>query len=91
MTYESVDTTAFPTLQLGIDAGQRGGAAPAVFNAANEQAVALFLDGKLSFTKIPTAIASALDALSSLPSHTLDDILEVDRRARHHVSSLSIC
>ena len=50
MTYESVDHERFPALQLGISAGKAGGAAPAVFNAANECAVAAFLAGKPTTT-----------------------------------------
>src|SRR6185503_1862779 len=47
LTFERVRTAEFPALALGLAAGRRGGAAPAVFNAANEQAVALFLDGRI--------------------------------------------
>lgn len=66
MTFEPVDETRFPTLRLGIEAGKQGGTAPAIFNAANEQAVALFLDGHIKFTDIPKAIESALAKLNSV-------------------------
>nr|MCU0623876.1 1-deoxy-D-xylulose-5-phosphate reductoisomerase [Gemmatimonadaceae bacterium] len=52
LTFEAVRHDAFPTLGLGIAAGRRGGGAPAVFNAANEEAVARFLDGTLRFVEI---------------------------------------
>jgi 1-deoxy-D-xylulose-5-phosphate reductoisomerase len=85
LTYEPVRHDAFPALALGIDAGRRGGAAPAVFNAANEQAVARFLDGALSFGGIARAIASALDAVGDLPGDTLEALVAADRLARAHV------
>ncbi|HEX7121258.1 MAG TPA: 1-deoxy-D-xylulose-5-phosphate reductoisomerase, partial [Gemmatimonadaceae bacterium] len=91
LTFEPVRLHDFPALQLGIEAGRRGGAAPAVFNAANEQAVALFLEGGLSFTDIPRAIESALEALGDLPGGTRDALLEADSRARHHVTNLYVC
>src|SRR5438105_11279121 len=52
MTFEPVAHDKFPALKLGIAAGRRGGAAPAVFNAANEQAVSLFLEGRIHFAEI---------------------------------------
>jgi 1-deoxy-D-xylulose-5-phosphate reductoisomerase len=91
MTFEPISDTTFPTFRLGIEAGKRGGAAPAVFNAANEQAVALFLDGKIPFLTIPKAIESALGVLDTLPGRTLQDLLDADARARAHVSTFSTC
>ena len=91
MTYEPVATTDFPALRLGIDAGRRGGSAPAVFNAANEAAVALFLDRKLAFGDIPRAIAAALEALGDTPAPTLDALLAVDAEARRHVNAHFAC
>jgi 1-deoxy-D-xylulose-5-phosphate reductoisomerase len=91
LTFQPVRLEDFPALRLGIEAGRRGGAAPAVFNAANEQAVALFLDGELSFVDIPRAIASALEALGDLPGATRADLLEADSQARHLVTRLHVC
>jgi 1-deoxy-D-xylulose-5-phosphate reductoisomerase len=88
MTYESVVLEDFPALGLGIEAGRLGGVAPAVFNAANEQAVALFLDGKITFPGIADTIQSALGALANGAAHTLDDLLTADAMARQYVSSL---
>ncbi|NUQ12985.1 MAG: 1-deoxy-D-xylulose-5-phosphate reductoisomerase, partial [Gemmatimonadaceae bacterium] len=85
LTFERVRLDDFPALRLGIEAGRTGGAAPAVFNAANEQAVALFLDGALSFVDIPRAIAAALDRLGGLPGGTREALLEADAAARRHV------
>ena len=91
LTFEPVRSEAFPTLQLGIGAGRRGGAAPAVFNASNEQAVALFLEGTIGFADIPRVIGSALDSLGDLPGGDLESLLAADVAARHHVSGLAVC
>jgi 1-deoxy-D-xylulose-5-phosphate reductoisomerase len=85
LTFEPVRSDAFPALRMGYEAGRRGGAAPAVFNAANEAAVALFLEGRLSFAGIAAAISRALDALGDLPGRTRDELLEADRRGRELV------
>jgi 1-deoxy-D-xylulose-5-phosphate reductoisomerase len=91
MTFEHVNHERFPALRLGIAAGETGGAAPAVFNAANECAVAAFLAGKIAFTDIPRAISSALDALAGLPSGTRDQLLAADATARSHVQQMLKC
>lgn len=91
MTFEHVNHERFPALRLGIAAGEAGGAAPAVFNAANECAVAAFLAGKIGFTDIPRAISSALDALAGLPSGTRDQLLAADATARRHVQQMLKC
>jgi 1-deoxy-D-xylulose-5-phosphate reductoisomerase len=91
MTYEPVDHDRFPALKLGIEAGEAGGAAPAVFNAANECAVAAFLAGKIRFTDIPRAISSALGELSDLPSGSREQLLSADSAARSHVRELLKC
>ncbi len=85
LTYEPVRHDAFPALGLGIAAGKRGGAAPAVFNAANEEAVARFLDGELTFGDIPKAIAGALDAVGEMAGDTLEALVAADASARAHV------
>ncbi len=87
MTFERVRLDDFPALRFGIEAGRAGGAAPAVFNAANEKAVALFLDGALSFVDIARAVSSALDRLGGLPGTTREELLAADGAARDHVAS----
>jgi len=87
LTFERVRMDDFPALRLGIEAGRTGGAAPAVFNAANEKAVALFLDGALSFGDIARAISSALDRLGGLPGTTREELLAADAAARDLVSA----
>lgn len=91
LTYEPVDHASFPALRLGISAGMSGGAAPAVFNAANECAVAAFLDGRIRFHDIPRGISSSLDRLSGMKSNTREQLLEADRAARRHVSEMFKC
>jgi 1-deoxy-D-xylulose-5-phosphate reductoisomerase len=85
LTFERVRMDDFPALALGMAAGRAGGAAPAIFNAANEQAVALFLEGQMSFAGIAHAIESALDALSGLPAGDRSALLAADASARAHV------
>ncbi len=85
LTFEPVAEDEFPSLRLGFRAGTSGGAAPAVFNAANEEAVALFLEGKLRFPQIVEAIESAMDELDGMSSVTRDDLLLADSKARAHV------
>ena len=88
LTFERVDVRRFPALRLGIEAGRRGGAAPAVYNAANEQAVALFLAGRIRFGDIPRGIESALASLGALAGGSRDELIEADARARRHVMEL---
>jgi 1-deoxy-D-xylulose-5-phosphate reductoisomerase len=82
LTFEAPDTARFPCLQLAFDALAAGGNAAAVLNAANEVAVARFLDGAASFNAIAASIAHALDKLAGGAADTLDDLLEADRQAR---------
>jgi 1-deoxy-D-xylulose-5-phosphate reductoisomerase len=91
MTFERVRIEDFPTLQLGIAAGRQGGAAPAVFNAANEVAVSLFLDGRIGFNDIPRAIGHSLDRLGDERSDTRGALLDADRRARELVKEMFAC
>jgi 1-deoxy-D-xylulose-5-phosphate reductoisomerase len=91
LEFEAVRRDDFPALGLGIAAGRAGGTAPAVFNAANEQAVALFLEGTIRFGDIARAIESALDGLGTLPGESLEAILAADAQARRHVQEFLRC
>lgn len=91
LTFEPVRHDAFPALALGVAAGRAGGAAPAVFNAANEQAVALFLSGRITFHDISSAIESALRALRATPGEDRAALLAADAAARQHVQDLFAC
>ena len=85
LTFEPVRNDAFPCLGLGIAAGRTGGAAPAVFNAANEEAVALFLDGRIRFGDIARAITDALEGYGGMAHDTRESLLAADAAARRHV------
>ena len=88
LRFEAPDTEAFPCLALAYEALARGGAAPAVLNAANEIAVAAFLAGRASFLDIPVTIRGALDRHGDAAAATLDDILAADRLARKTAADL---
>lgn len=88
LSFEPADINRFPALALGIKAGEAGGCAPTVFNAANEAAVCLFLDGAIGFGDIGRGIASALDSLTGLPSEAVTDLIAADAAARLHVRAL---
>ncbi len=82
LTFEPVREDLFRAFALGVEAGRAGGTAPAVFNAANEVAVAAFLEGGLSFPGIAAAIDDALARWPGGAAATLDDVLRADAWAR---------
>jgi 1-deoxy-D-xylulose-5-phosphate reductoisomerase len=84
LTFEPVRGDVFPALLSGIAAGRAGGTAPAVFNAANEVAVAAFLDGVIPFGRISETIARALDVHPPTPAHSVEAVRAADRWAREH-------
>ncbi len=82
LEFEAPDVETFPMLRLAREAGERGGTAPCVFNAANEVAVAAFLEGRLPFLRIADVVADALARTDGAPARDLDDLVEIDSRAR---------
>lgn len=82
LTFEPVRLECFPAFRLGLEAARRGGTAPAVFNAANEVAVAGFLEGRLPFAAVADVIDAALAEHAPRPIDSLDTVLEADRFAR---------
>jgi 1-deoxy-D-xylulose-5-phosphate reductoisomerase len=76
------DRAKFPCLSLAYRALEQGGTAPAALNAANEEAVAAFLDGRAPFPAIPESIQEVLDTEPKTAVSALEDVLEADRRAR---------
>ncbi len=80
--FERADTEVFPCLALAFDALRLGGTAPTILNAANEIAVAAFLNEKLRFLDIANVIDATLSALSAEPVGDLDVLLAVDHQAR---------
>lgn len=80
--FERPDLERFPCLRLAAEAFCAGGTAPAVLNAANEEAVAAFLDNRLGFTDIPRVIERTLAAIAVGPASSFDVIFARDREAR---------
>jgi 1-deoxy-D-xylulose-5-phosphate reductoisomerase len=79
------DTDTFRLLALAREAGERGGTYPCAFNAANEVAVAAFLDGRIGFLEIASLVEDALGRADGSPARDLDELREADRRARELV------
>ena len=82
LSFERPDAARFPCLGLAYAALHEGGTAPAVLNAANEVAVAAFLDGKLRYTAIPQVIEQTLARSAATQPDSLEKVLEADRNAR---------
>jgi 1-deoxy-D-xylulose-5-phosphate reductoisomerase len=82
LTFEPVGLDRFPAFGLGVAAGAAGGTAPAVFNAANEVAVAAFLAGELPFLGIAAAVGHALECCGAADASSLEAVLDADDRAR---------
>ena len=82
LDFEAPDLDAFPCLRLAGQAMAAGGTAPAVLNAANEEAVSAFLQGRIGFLSIPDTVAATLDAMPTQPADSLDALLHADARAR---------
>ena len=82
LDFHPPDFERFRCLQLAYDALEAAGTAPAILNAANEVAVAAFLERRLSFTGIPVLIEETLRAVAAGPEGSLDDVLAADAAAR---------
>ncbi len=82
LTFEEPDIDSFPCLRLAREAGAAGGMAPCVLNAANEVAVAAFLDGTLPFTGIPALVERVLEVVPAPPATHFEDLFDCDREAR---------
>jgi 1-deoxy-D-xylulose-5-phosphate reductoisomerase len=82
------DTDTFRLLALAREAGERGGTFPCAFNAANEVAVAAFLDGRIGFLEIASLVEDALERADGAPARDLAELHEADRRARESVETV---
>jgi 1-deoxy-D-xylulose-5-phosphate reductoisomerase len=82
LEFAEPDLETFPMLALAREAGEKGGTAPCVFNAANEVAVAAFLAGRLPFLAIAEVVADALGAADPSPARDVAELLEADAAAR---------
>jgi 1-deoxy-D-xylulose-5-phosphate reductoisomerase len=82
LQFEAPDVETFPMLRLAREAGETGGTAPCVLNAANEVAVAAFLENRLPFLGIAEVVEAALTRSDTAPARDVEDLLEADRNAR---------
>jgi 1-deoxy-D-xylulose-5-phosphate reductoisomerase len=89
LEFSAPDEDAFPCLALARAAGEAGRTVPCVLNAANEIAVASFLDGRLPFLGIPEVVERTLNAVDAVTASHVDDLLAVDAEARRIASALT--
>ena len=82
LTFEAPDEERFPATRIAREAAHAGGGTPAVLNAANEVAVAAFLAGQISFTRIALVVAETLNRYRPQAPSSLDDVLSIDAEAR---------
>lgn len=87
LTFDKPDRETFPCLDLCIKASLEGGLKTAAVNGANEAAVELFLEGKISFLQIPELVSRACEAQPYVTNFTIDDVFTADRAAREIVYS----
>jgi 1-deoxy-D-xylulose-5-phosphate reductoisomerase len=87
LEFHAPDLETFPLLAYARRTGERGGTFPCVFNAANEVAVAAFLEGALPFLAIAEVVAETLDAADGAPARDLDDLVAADAEARRHAEA----
>jgi 1-deoxy-D-xylulose-5-phosphate reductoisomerase len=88
LRFEPVDHRTFPMVSLAIEAGRRGATYPGVLNAANEQAVHAFLQGRLPFLGIPAIVEAVVEAHEPVTALDLAHVLEAERWARARADAL---
>ncbi|WP_045515512.1 1-deoxy-D-xylulose-5-phosphate reductoisomerase [Neobacillus niacini] len=86
--FQEMDVNRFRCMEFAYEAGKKGGTMPTVLNAANEVAVAAFLDGKIRFLQIEDMIEKALSKLDLIKNPDLSIIQEVDKETRQYVQTL---
>ncbi len=91
LTFEKPRTDKFRCLTLAYDAIKTGGTMPAVMNAANEIAVAAFLNRRIGFTDIPKVIEKTMNKHKVIGNYTLDDVLNADKEARKYSEEVILC
>jgi 1-deoxy-D-xylulose-5-phosphate reductoisomerase len=82
LDFEEADPQRFPALRLAREALETGGSMPAVLNAANEVAVAAFLDRRIGFTRIASVVQAVLARYDPPAANTIEDVLAIDAEAR---------
>ena len=88
LEFEAPDLDTFPLLGLAREAGERGGTYPCAFNAANEVAVAAFLEGRLPFLGIAEVVERALSTVDGAPAADLDELVAADDEARRAAEAM---
>ena len=89
LTFEAPDPQRFPALRLAREAMAAGGAAPVALNAANEEAVAAFLGGRIGFLDIAATVERVLNAQAGLPApRSIADVIDIDRVTRHSAQDM---
>ncbi len=86
LTFLPPDRQKFPCLEYAYEAGKKGGTLPAVMNAANEEAIKLFLKGKINFAEIAIKIKTVMDKHINKENPALEDILAADKWARENLN-----
>ena len=82
LTFEKPDREAFPLLQTAISCGKAGGSMPCAFNAANEECVTAFLNGKIAYSDIPEIVQRVVNSHELIPHPSLEEIEESDKAVR---------
>lgn len=85
LTFKSMDYIRYPMLHLAYEVGKLGGILPTIYNASNEAAVNLFLDGKISFREIESIILKYTLSADNILNPTLEEILEVDKAIKQKI------
>ena len=87
LEFEPPDPQRFPLLRFAREAGERGGTYPCAFNAANEVAVAAFLEGRIGFVEIAPLVEDALAEVDGAPARDVSELVEADEEARRFAGS----
>jgi 1-deoxy-D-xylulose-5-phosphate reductoisomerase len=90
LEFAKPDRNRFPCLGLAYHALELGGTAPAVLSSADEEAVMMFLNGEITFDKIPKIVSGVVDSHSLIPEPGIDDILKADHWARNQTKQLRL-
>ncbi|MDE6749792.1 MAG: 1-deoxy-D-xylulose-5-phosphate reductoisomerase [Lachnospiraceae bacterium] len=88
LTFEKPDTETFPGLKLAYEAARRGGSMPTVFNAANEMAVAAFLQKKIGFLQIPEIIGESMEHHKVIENPSVEEILQAEAETYEYIKQV---
>ncbi|MBM6855459.1 1-deoxy-D-xylulose-5-phosphate reductoisomerase [Mediterraneibacter glycyrrhizinilyticus] len=87
ITFEKPDMETFYGLKLAFEAGRRGGSLPTVLNAANERAVAMFLNRKIRYLEIPEIIQACMENHKNIPDPTVEEILKTEKETYEFIKN----